>query len=435
MILQEVESSPREELEALQLTRLREAIRRVLHGQPWGRGRLRSAGIEAPGDVGSLDDLRSIPFTRKRDLRDHYPLGLLAVPREELVRIHASSGTGGKPTVVAYTARDLDVWAEVVARSLAMVGVRRGTVVHNAYGYGLFTGGLGLHQGAERLGATVIPMSGGLSERQAMLLRDLGGQVLCCTPSYALNIAQALDDAGITGEELALEVGVFGAEPWTGGMREALERRLGLTALNLYGLSEIVGPGVSMECPEGRDGLHVMEDHFLVEVVDPDTGEPLADGAEGELVFTTLTKEAMPLLRYRTGDIASVTRERCACGRTTARMSPVRGRHDDMLIIRGVNLYPSEVERVLLGLDGVAPHWQIVVDRPGAMDELTVRCEASAEGTDRDALRDRIRQALHEGTGLTMTVEVLAPGDVPRSQGKAVRVVDRRAERPPSLRR
>jgi phenylacetate-CoA ligase len=426
MILQEIESSPREQLASVQLVRLRAMVGRLLDGQAVGRERLRGVGVGAPGDIGSLDDLRRLPFTEKRDLREHYPFGLLAVPREELVRVHASSGTGGKPTVVGYTAHDLEVWTEVMARSLAMAGVRAGMVVHNAYGYGLFTGGLGFHQGAERLGATVVPVSGGLTERQAMLLRDLGGQVLCCTPSYALNIAQALRDASVSGDELALEVGCFGAEPWTEAMRGQIEHELGITALNVYGLSEIVGPGVAAECPEGRNGSHVHEDHFLVEVVDPDTGEPVAAGAEGELVFTTLTKEALPLMRYRTGDIASVATDTCACGRTTARMSAVRGRRDDMLIVRGVNLYPSEVEHVLLGVDGVAPHWQLVVERPGAMDELTVHCEPAEDGIDRDQLAARVRHALREGTGVSMAVELLAPGGVARSQGKAVRVIDRR---------
>jgi phenylacetate-CoA ligase len=296
-------------------------------------------------------------------------------------------------------------------------------VVHNAYGYGLFTGGLGFHQGAEALGALTIPVSGGVTARQALLLRDLGGQVLCCTPSYALHIAQALREAGIGADDLALQIGMFGAEPWTEAMRDELEASLGLTALNVYGLSEIVGPGVAAECPEGRDGLHVMEDHFMVEVVDPDSGEPVPDGVDGELVFTTLTKEALPLLRYRTGDIASLTREPCACGRTLARMSAVRGRRDDMLIVRGVNLYPSQIEHVLLRVDGVAPHYQLVVERPSNLDEITVVCEptGSAEG-----VPERVRAAIHSAIGVAVAVEVLEPGAVPRSEGKAVRVIDKR---------
>jgi phenylacetate-CoA ligase len=421
-----IETAPRERLEALQLDRLRDTVGRLLAGPPAAGARLRAAGVGGPGDIGSLDDLRSLPFTEKSDLREHYPFGLLCVPRERLVRVHASSGTGGKPTIVGYTAADLEVWTTVMARSLAMAGVREGMVVHNAYGYGLFTGGLGFHQGAERLGATVVPVSGGLTERQARLLRDLGGQVLCCTPSYALNIAQALRDAGIGPDELALEVGSFGAEPWTEPMRERIQRELGLVALNMYGLSEIVGPGVSAECREGRSGAHVHEDHFLVEAVDPATGEPVAPGEHGELVFTTLTKEALPLLRYRTGDIAALALDRCACGRTLARMGPVIGRRDDMLIIRGVNLYPSEVEFALLGVEGVAPHYQLVVERPEVMDELTVHCEPSGPGADRAELAARVGRALHEQTGIGMTVELLEPGQVPRSEGKAVRVLDRR---------
>jgi phenylacetate-CoA ligase len=307
-----------------------------------------------------------------------------------------------------------------------MAGVKPGMVVHNAYGYGLFTGGLGFHQGAECLGALVIPVSGGVTARQATLLRDLQGQVLCSTPSYALHIAQGLREAGIGTEALALQIGMFGAEPWTEGMRERLEAELGLRALNIYGLSEIVGPGVAAECPEARDGLHVQEDHFLVEVIDPATGEPVPDGTEGELVFTTLTKEALPLLRYRTGDIASVTREPCACGRTFARMSAVRGRRDDMLIVRGVNLYPSQLEHVLLSQEGVAPHYQLVLERPEALDEVTIHCEPDEAATDAQALAARIRHAIRERIGVGVTVHVLAPGEVPRSEGKAVRVIDNR---------
>ena len=409
-----IDRAPRAELEALQHQRLRTTI---------GLVRRTPLGDRIPAGATELAEL---PFTVKDDLREHYPLGLLAVPRATLRRIHASSGTRGRPTVVGYTASDLEVWTEVMARCMAMAGVRAGMVVHNAYGYGLFTGGLGFHQGAERLGAVVIPVSGGVTARQALLLRDLQGQVLCSTPSYALHIAQGLRDAGIGTDELALELGMFGAEPWTEGMRAQLEAELGLTALNIYGLSEIVGPGVACECPEARDGLHVQEDHFLVEVVDPDSGEPLPDGRDGELVFTTLTKEALPLVRYRTGDIASLTREPCACGRTFARMSAVRGRRDDMLIVRGVNLYPSQIEEILLGQDGVAPHYQLVVERPEQLDELTVRVEPAGEGSDAGELAKRIRHAVHERIGISVAVEVLAPGAVPRSEGKAVRVIDRR---------
>jgi phenylacetate-CoA ligase len=406
-----IDTAPRDELERLQLERLRATVARLLDHVGPARERLHAAGVEGAADIGSLDDLGRLPFTTKTDLRDHYPYGLLAVPRDRLVRVHASSGTRGKPTVVGYTAADVEVWTEVMARAMAMAGVHAGSVVHNAYGYGLFTGGLGFHQGGERLGATVIPISSGQTARQLMLLQDLRGQVLCCTPSYALRLAEELRDAGVDPAELALEIGLFGAEPWTDSMREQLERELGLVALNVYGLSELVGPGVAAECPEARDGLHVQEDHFLAEEVD------------GELVFTTLTKEALPLLRYRTGDVATLTRVPCACGRTLARMSPVRGRRDDMLIVRGVNLYPSEVERILLALEGIAPHYQLIVTREGALDALTVRCEAAGEAGD---LQRRAEHALQQETGIAIRVELVERGGVPRSEGKAVRVVDRR---------
>jgi phenylacetate-CoA ligase len=411
------------ELSELQLERLRATVGRLLEHVAPARERLHAAGVTSAADVRSPADLARLPFCGKADLREHYPFGLLAVPRTELVRVHASSGTGGKPTIVGYTEHDLDVWTTVMARSMEMAGVRPGMLVHNAYGYGLFTGGLGFHQGGERLGATVIPVSGGMTARQALLLRDLGGQVLCSTPSYALHIAQGLREAGVDPAELSLELGLFGAEPWTEPMREQLERELGLKAINFYGLSEMCGPGVAAECPEARDGLHVNEDHFLVEVVDPGGDDPLPDGEQGELVFTTLTKEALPLLRYRTGDIASLTREPCRCGRELARMSAVRGRRDDMLIVRGMNVYPSEIEHALLGVDGVAPHYQLVIERPAALDELTVHCEAP--GGD-DGIAARVRHAIHERTGVMVGVELHAPGEVPRSEGKAVRVVDRR---------
>jgi phenylacetate-CoA ligase len=407
--LTDIEYAPRERLAALQLDRLRATVDRILGGAPPLRDRLRGAGIESGADIRSLDDLTRLPFTEKDDLREHYPFGLLAVPRERLARVHASSGTGGKATIVGYTAADLDMWAEVMARCLARTGVRPGMLVHNANGYGLFTGGLGFHDGAERLGATVVPVSGGRTERQVTLLRDLRAQVLFATPSYALTIAAALEGPA----DLALEIGVFGGEPWSEAMRAQLEHRLGLRARNMYGLSEIIGPGVACECAEGPGASHVNEDHFLVEVVDP-----------GELVITTLTKEAMPLVRYRTGDIATIVDEPCVCGRTLARMGPVRGRRDDMLIVRGVNVYPSEIEQALLGVEGVAPHYQLVVERPGTLDEVTVRCEP--EGGGASDLAARIAHALRERTGLTFAVELTEPGAVPRSEGKAIRVIDRR---------
>jgi phenylacetate-CoA ligase len=424
------ETLPREELDALALDRLRSTVARVLAGQPFGAARLAQAGIGSPGDLRSLDDLARIPFTGKADLRAHYPFGLLAVPRELLARVHASSGTHGKPTVVGYTAADLENWTELMARCMTMAGVRPGMVIHNANGYGLFTGGFGFHQGGERIGATVVPVSGGFTARQALLLRDLGAEVLVSTPSYALAIAQALAESGDGAESgegggLRLRLGLFGGEPWTEGMRAEIERSLGLRAVNFYGLSEMCGPGVAAECP-ARAGLHVQEDHFAVEVIDPSSGRPAPAGAEGEVVLTTLAKEAMPLLRYRTGDIGRLAGGPCPCGRTMARLTGLRGRRDDMLIVRGVNVHPSQVEHALLGAGGVAPHYRLIVERPGPLDELILECEPAGPAADPVALRARLERVLRDQTGLRITVALLPPGSVPRSEGKAVRVVDRR---------
>jgi phenylacetate-CoA ligase len=402
-------------------------VARVLRGQPLGAERLRAAGIESEQDVHSLSDLTRIPFVLKSDLRESYPFGLLAVPREQLVRVHASSGTHGKPTVVGYTRNDLETWTELMARCMTMAGVRPGMLIHNANGYGLFTGGLGFHQGGERIGATVVPVSSGMTARQAMLLRDFGAHVLVSTPSYALVIAQALQDAGVDPAETPLELGLFGGEPWTEGLRTQIDRALGMKAINFYGLSEMCGPGVATECLTARDGLHVNEDHFLVEVIDPETEQPLPPGATGELVFTTLTKEALPLIRYRTGDLGALTLEPCRCGRATARLIRLGGRRDDMMIIRGVNLFPSHVEQLLLSVEGVAPHWRLVLERTGPMDELTLECEPADADGDRGELANRLEQVLKESTGVRIVVAVLDPGSVPRSEGKAVRVVDRRA--------
>jgi phenylacetate-CoA ligase len=433
LIWDPAETLPRERLDALALDRLRLTAARILRGQPFGAGRLASAGLGAPEDIRSLADLSRVPFTSKADLRAHYPFGLLAVPREQLVRVHASSGTHGKPTVVGYTGADLENWTELMARCMTMAGVRPGMVIHNANGYGLFTGGLGFHQGGERIGAMVVPVSGGFTARQALLLRDLGADVLVSTPSYALAIAQAIADAdggggGAVGNGsggLRLKLGLFGGEPWTEGMREQIERSLGLTAVNFYGLSEMCGPGVAAECP-ARCGLHVQEDHFAVEVIDPRDGHAVPPGTEGELVFTTLTKEALPLLRYRTGDIGCLADAPCECGRTTVRLTGLRGRHDDMLIVRGVNVHPSQVEHVLLGAGDAAPHYRLIVERSGPLDELTVECEPAGAGQDSDLLRGRLERLLRDHTGLRITVALLAPGSIPRSEGKAVRVVDRR---------
>jgi phenylacetate-CoA ligase len=421
-----VETWPREELLELQLERLRATLERVLQRQPPGARRLAEAGIGAADDLDSLADLERIPFTLKADLRDTYPFGMLAVDREELVRVHASSGTHGKPTVVGYTRADLDGWTELMARCMTMAGVRSGMTIHNANGYGLFTGGLGFHQGGERIGATVVPVSGGRTARQAMLLHDLGADVLVSSPSYALVIAQGLRDAGIDPGALPLELGLFGGEPWGEGLRAEIERELpGLRAVNFYGLSEMCGPGVAAECP-ARQGLHVQEDHFLVEVVSPDDGRPVAPGVEGELVFTTLAKEALPLIRYRTGDIGRLIEEPCACGRSLVRVAGLRGRHDDMLIVRGVNLHPSQVEHLLLGVDGATPHYRLIVERQGALDELRLELEP-APTADHAALATLLEGLLREHVGLRVEVSVQEPGSLPRSEGKAVRVLDRRS--------
>ena len=426
VIWDSAETLPRDQLEVLQLRRLRSTVARVLRGQPPGAERLATAGITAAGEIGSLADLSRIPFTTKADLRASYPFGLLAVEREQLVRVQASSGSHGKPTVVGYTRGDLETWTELMARCMTMAGVRPGMVIHNANGYGLFTGGLGFHQGGERIGATVVPVSGGFTARQAMLLRDLGAHVLVSTPSYALAIAQVLagDGGGGGAASLPVRLGLFGGEPWTEAMRGQIERALPLRAVSFYGLSEMCGPGVAAECP-ARTGLHVQEDHFIVEVIDPG-GRAVPPGTEGELVFTTLTKEALPLLRYRTGDIGCLADTPCPCGRSTVRLTGLRGRLDDMLIVRGVNIYPSSVEHVLLGAGGVAPHYRLIVERPGPLDELTLECEPDGDGADPGALRERLEQLLREHTGLRITVRVAEPGTIPRSEGKAVRVVDRR---------
>jgi phenylacetate-CoA ligase len=414
-----LETLPRAALDKMQLRRLRATVKRAFEAVPLHRLRMEAAGI-APRDVRSLEDVRALPFTLKSDLREHYPFGLFARPRATLARLHASSGTTGKPTVVGYTRNDIALWAGLMARSLACAGARAGDVVHNAYGYGLFTGGLGAHYGAERLGATVVPVSGGATERQVMLMRDFGARVLCATPSYALNIAEVAEGEGVDLRNSSLQIGVFGAEPWSEAMRAELESRLGLKAFDIYGLSEIMGPGVAVEC-EAQDGLHGWEDHFLFEVIDPQSGRPLADGESGELVITTLTKQALPMLRYRTRDITRIARAACACGRTHARLQRITGRNDDMLIIRGVNVYPSQIEAVLVGLPGIAPHYQLVVERHGSLDELTIEVEATEAGA-----AERVRHHVKSMIGVSAAVKVMKPGEVPRSQGKAVRVRDLR---------
>jgi phenylacetate-CoA ligase len=409
------EALPREKLRALQLRRLKLTVKNAHDNVPLHRQRLKSNGVK-PADIRSLDDLAALPFTMKSDLRDHYPFGMFARPREELVRLHASSGTTGKPTVVGYSAKDIATWADLMARTMACAGARPGDVIHNAYGYGLFTGGLGAHYGGERLGATVVPMSGGNTERQIVLLQDFGARVLCATPSYALSIAEVAEKQGIDLRQSNLEIGIFGAEPWSEAMRKELDARLGIKAVDIYGLSEILGPGVAAECVEARDGLHGWEDHFLFEVIDPETGKQVPEGESGELVITTLTKEALPMLRYRTRDITRVSRERCGCGRTHLRIRRITG----------------QVEAVLVGFPDVAPYYQLVVERRGPMDHLTVEVEIaqslSATAVAYAVVAEQLQRHIKSMIGVTTEVVMKQPGDIPRSQGKAVRVRDLRSK-------
>ena len=378
---QKYEVMERGELEALQLERLQKTVERCYHDVPHYREKFQEAGID-PSDIQSLADITKLPFTVKTDLRDNYPYGMFAVPMSEIVRIHSSSGTTGKPTVVGYNRHDLNVWSELMARSLACAGATKNDVIHNAYGYGLFTGGLGVHYGSEKLGASVIPISGGNSKKQIMIMQDYGSTVLCCTPSYALNLAEVMEEMGVAPTDLKLKVGIFGAEPWSNEMREQIERVLGIQALDIYGLSEIIGPGVGMECPY-KKGLHIWEDHFLVEIVDTETLQPVAEGEKGELVITSLTKEALPMIRYRTRDITTAHYEKCDCGRTHVRVERVSGRSDDMLIIRGVNVFPSQIESAILNIGEVDPHYLIIVDRVGNLDTIEVQVEVNQDPTDR----------------------------------------------------
>ena len=434
------------EREQLQLGRLRALVDRLLSLGGVQAERLRAAGVQASGDITTLADLPRLPMTVKTDLWEAYPFGMVGVPAADVVAVHGSSGTGGRPTLVAYTRADLALWARMCARALAAAGATRDSLVHNAYGYGLFTGGIGFHQGAVELGAAVVPASGGMTPRQVTLIRDLRPDILCCTPSYAIRLGEALAEAGVRpGEGLTLRAGLFGAEPWTGQMRARIEELLGLRALDIYGLSVVIGPGVAAECLEAADGLHVNEDHFLVEAVDPETGAPVPDSAPGELVFSTVTREALPLLRYRTGDISALRRGTCACGRTLVRMSKVTGRRDDMLVLRGVNVYPSEVERVLLASPALSPDYLLVVDQRDAAGRLLVCCEyktapasgpppvtRAVPGASQVPGPGELEARLRAELGVSVAVRVLPPGTLPRSEvGKAVRVVRWRDGAPP----
>lgn len=426
----EYETMPREALKAIQLRRLQTTVERVYANVPFYRERFTEAGI-APSDIRTIQDLRKLPFTTKQDLRDSYPYGMFATSMEHVVRIHSSSGTTGQATVVGYTARDIKTWAELMARSLMAGGATRNDIIHNAYGYGLFTGGLGIHYGAEALGASVIPVSGGNTKRQIMIMKDFEPTIITATPSYSLHLAEVADEMGVSFKDFKFKFGVFGAEPWSETMRDEMERKLDLVAVDIYGLSEVMGPGVSIECHEAKSGLHVFEDHFIPEIIDPQTMEPLPYGETGELVFTSITKEAFPVVRYRTRDITSLNPEPCICGRTHLRMNRVTGRTDDMLIIRGVNVFPSQIESVLMDMDGITPHYQLVVDREGSMDTLTVMVEVSSalfsdEVKQLQATERKISKNIKELLGVSAMVKLADPKTIARSEGKAVRVIDNR---------
>ncbi len=427
---EEMETLPRVGLESIQLRRLRRLVARVYETVEPYRRKMEAAGIK-PEDIRTLADLQRLPFTYKDDLRDNYPFGLFTVPLEDVVRIHASSGTTGKSTVVGYTKKDIETWANLMARALTCAGAHKGDMVHNAYGYGLFTGGLGAHYGAECLGATVIPVSGGNTKRQITIMQDFGSTVLMSTPSYALNLADTMETMGVDPASLSLRVGIFGAEPWSENMREEVEKKLNIKAVDIYGLSEVIGPGVAMECLQTRGGMNIFEDHILTEIIDTETGAALPPGEKGELVFTTLTKEAFPLIRYRTKDISRLFYEPCTCGRTLVRMEKVTGRTDDMLIIRGVNVFPSQVEHVLVGIEGVEPHYQIVVEREGNLDTMQVRVEVSEDIFSDEVrvlenLAKRIQTEIKDLLGVTCTVKLVEPKTIQRSEGKAQRVIDNR---------
>jgi phenylacetate-CoA ligase len=424
------ETLPREALEAIQLRRLQETLSRVYATVPFYRKQFDASNVR-PSEIKSLDDLKRVPFTTKQDLRDNYPFGMFAVPLENVVRIHASSGTTGRPTVVGYTARDIETWSRLMARSLCAAGATPNDIIHNAYGYGLFTGGLGVHYGAERLGASVIPISGGNTKRQVIIMQDFAPTVITCTPSYALHLVEVAEDMGVKFKDLKFKAGILGAEPWSENMRAEIEQKMNIKAMDIYGLSEVIGPGVSIECVEAQNGLHIFEDHFIPEIINPDTGDVLPLGETGELVFTSITKEAFPVIRYRTRDITSLNPEPCICGRTHVRMNKVSGRSDDMLIIRGVNVFPSQIESVLMDMPDIAPHYQLEVDRVNNLDILTVLVEVgqdvfSDEVKVLQKLENEITKNIKETIGVSTKVKLVEPKTIARSQGKAQRVIDNR---------
>lgn len=424
-----IECMDRERLAKLQSERLSAMVQRLYFNVPFYRSLFQEKGIE-PGDITNVEHLKSLPFTTKQDLRDNYPFGLFAVPKSEVVRVHASSGTTGKPTVVGYTRKDIETWAEVVARTLTAAGAGKTDVLHIAYGYGLFTGGLGVHYGAEKIGATVIPMSGGNTQRQLQLMEDFGSTIIACTPSYALFLAEAIAEAGISMDKVKLKAGVFGAEPWTEEMRREIENKLKIKAIDIYGLSEVIGPGVATECMHQK-GLHIFEDHFIPEIIDPETLEVLPYGKMGELVFTCVTKEALPLLRYRTRDLTILNAEKCSCGRTIIRMQKCLGRSDDMLIIRGVNVFPSQIEAVLLEMSETKPHYLLIVDRVNNLDILEVWVEVegqffSDEIKKLEGLKKKIQHNIESTLGINAEVKLVEPKTIERSEGKSKRVIDKR---------
>jgi phenylacetate-CoA ligase len=427
----ELEMMPRGELETLQLSRLRDTLRRVYENVPLYRKKFEDAGLD-PDSIRSLDDLVRVPFTVKDDLRSAYPYGMFAVPLSVIVRVHSSSGTTGQITVVGYTQGDIDRWADLMARTFASAGATREDIIQVTYGYGLFTGGLGAHYGSERLGAVTIPVSGGNTKRQVQILKDFGVTVLACTPSYAQLIGETAEEMGIDVKKLPLRIGVFGAEPWSENMRRTVEEMLGIKAIDIYGLSEVIGPGVAAECSE-QHGLHVNEDHFIIEIVDPETMLPVPDGEMGEVVFTTLTKEGIPVVRYRTRDISRIIPGECACGRTFRKMERVSGRTDDMLIVRGVNVFPSQIEQVLMDIPGVAPHYQVVLTREGALDNVAVNVEVTPdfafdEIKALEALQRRVKADIASVLGVNVGVKLVEPKSIQRSEGKAKRVVDLRQQ-------